>query len=434
MTGLWQFSILSFFGLSCVQLTAADQSVSATVAEHRVLGLNDVAILLPYNEHPDLFTSAPEITEKPSIAGDGQSFVPSWILKKIGETNAEDFNLRSNELFNLELNSSLSAEEQSEYDNLLPTEVRSGVNEGIFLGSQLKFAYRLTSVRFDPCADALVLRAANLIPDQCRAEIRLVWQAVQKNAQGRFAFVDNNIHAIYSLSSKDFAVIAQKLRSLKTGSLSPYGQALSPQPDIAAEGSQGQYYRGLNAIVQEYAHANRLTHLAFVAQTAAGGHWTFLKFAIEGRKATAQFVPSSSSEHLHQKSVQRLTLTSFDGLGTPSPIGAHADNIYKAVDAKDGLERANRLENPRLHDASDLDCASCHTIDHQKKILLNENPRQYYEAAAYRSEKWNLSARYPIPNFVSLQIFSYFPPVAVRIAARVIHEAAETCDFIETYY
>lgn len=434
MTGHWRFSILGFVPLFCFDLFAADLKTTVSDSAHRVLGLNDVAILLPYNEHPDLFTTAPEINDKPSIASDGQSFVPSWILRKIGETNSEDFNMRTNELFNFELDSSLSPEELSEYKNLLPTEVRTGGDEGIFVGSKLKYAYRLASIRFDPCADDLAVTTAKLGIDHCRGEIRLVWQAVQKDARGKFAFVDNNIHAIYSVASQEFPSIVNRLRSLNTSLPDPHGEALTAQPDIVREGIKGQYYRGINALVQEYAHASHLTNLAFVAQTAAGGHWTFLKFAVKGKKAKALFVPDSGSEHLHEKSVQRLTLSSFSGLGTPSPIGSHGDNIYEAVDAKDRFEKAARLENPRLHDVSDLDCASCHTIDHQRKILEEENPNLSVARDAYRSTHWNLEVLHPIPNFVSLQIFSYFPPTAVRIAPRAIHEAAETSDFIEAHY
>ncbi|RYZ48412.1 MAG: hypothetical protein EOP07_25805, partial [Proteobacteria bacterium] len=340
MTGLWRFSILGFFGFFILNLYAADANMDRSETAHRVLGLNDVAILLPYNEHPDLFTNAPDMSDKPNIAGDGQSFVPSWILRKIGETNNEDFNQRTNEIFNFEFESSLSPEEKSEYKNLLPSEVRAGGDEGLFIGSKLKYSYRLASIRIDPCADAIAIRAADLGPESCRGELRLVWQAVQKNARGTFAFLDNNIHAIYSLTQKEMHSIVQTMRALNSSVIDPHGEALRAQPDIVREGIKGPYYRAIDALVQQYAHASRLTHLAFVAQTNAGGHWTFLKFALTGKKAKALPIAESGSEHLQEKLVQRITLSGFSGLGTPSPIGARGDNIYEARDAKDRFEKA----------------------------------------------------------------------------------------------
>lgn len=320
--------------------------------------------------------------------------------------------------------------EASDYEALLPKEVKTGGEEGIYSNSELVNPFRLASIRIDPCANQLIRGASPCLP-----ELRLVWQAVRRNADGEWNFVDSNVHSIYRLGPESFEELLNTLRALRaTYHSTPFQlhqTPLAPHPEIAREGLDGIYYQTLERLLTKHAVSANLSHLAYFSQTAAGGHWIMLKYELNGKRATPLPIPGSKTTYIKEKFVQRLTLSSYAGLGKPSPLGPIEDNLYREELVAARFTAANRIENPRLHDVSDRDCASCHTVEHQRQILKEGlGNSQSIGIDAYRSKTWNLDAHYPIPSFASLQIFSYFPPRAVRIAARVIHDTAESADFV----
>jgi hypothetical protein len=365
-----------------------------------MLGLNDVSILLPYNTRPELFTTAPRIDATPdpetfakglpAAPVDGSAFVPEDILRSIDKVLADD---------------SENQDELSVFFRVAP---------------QKMFEYRLAAIRFDPCANVLSIKGDET---KCRHEFRLVWQHAKRNR-----FEDNNIHAIYQMNDIQFAEIVATLRELKASAkVDSLGEALQPNPTIAAEGLDSAYYRGVIGLVHRYIRASNLIDIAFLAETSQGGHWPMLKLGVKDKVASTLPLVATDSPELK---VQRMD--SRGRLDLPFPLGTTKDAIFNVEDPQTLFANAVRLQNPRLHDVDNLDCASCHRSELIKQDLGDLSSFVSPEGA-YVNKNWNLKALFGIADQESLQMFSFFFG-SVKIAPRVINESAEVADYINSRY
>ncbi|MBC7659180.1 MAG: DUF1592 domain-containing protein [Chitinophagaceae bacterium] len=143
------------------------------------------------------------------------------------------------------------------------------------------------------------------------------------------------------------------------------------------------------------------------------------------------------------KFVQRLD-GDFSGLSAPTPLPSVTDTLYPefaSIFGYDGnrstpenaaikVKNSFSIENPNAHDATTLDCASCHTADTERRAAVEAVPTlSVVSKAAFKSTTWNLTATQPDFDHSSLQMFSFFGN-GFRIALRTINESAFVADQI----
>lgn len=430
---------LSTLVLACsdkeeAQVSLAKMDTAPLDAVKIELGLNDVSILLPYKEKPELFSVAPQLNDKPdpeslapglkALPLDGEAFVPMSVLLKISDVTAADIETRQADFDSFESSDRLTSAEKKEMETILGM---FGDFEGPTRNSNLN-PYRMTSIRIDPCANASF---AGSDLSKCRIEFRMVWQETSRGM-----LKDANVHTIYIISPEDMKEIVKTLRELKAASgLDTSREALQPQPDIIKEGLEGQYYKGVIGLVHRFARSSNLAQVAFFAETNQGGHWPFVKLDLQSGEVIALPIPGEKAgPNLSQLVVQRIDGTRSGGLLSPSPLGVKKDNLYLSDEPQVKFANAHRIENPSLHNADSNDCASCHTAMLEKVNALEAKPNLVVPKDAFQSSKWNLEVKYMPDVMQSLQIFSYFPPNRVRIAPRAINESAVVADFINSHY
>lgn len=363
-------------------------AAQAETAEKIELGLNDVSVLLPYNEQPKLYEVAPTI--------DG--FVSREILLTIDKALSDD---------------SPNTDELSVFFRR---------------GERQFFTYRMVSFRVDPCANIISVKKDLTA---CRPEFRVVWQ---RHDKGRTQFEDNNIHAIHVLTKTEFQGVVDTLRKLKSGSpIDTQALPLSPNPVIAQEGLESPYYLGMMDLVKTYARPNNLKEVAFLAETSQGGHWPMLKLEVNGEDAKAIVIPGTEKD----EDGNALFVQRMDGrseLDEPFPIGNAAHNLFRSRDndAKT-VKNAFAIEKPSLHSPAETDCASCHRAELERSFILERNPGLDIPKDVFTSRRWNLTNVSGRRQSQSLQVFSYFVR-DVRIMPRTINETAVVADFINANY
>lgn len=431
---------------------AALRSEGASQAE---LGLNDVSVLLPYDTVPELISSGLLGSDKPdpdafapgaeALPLDGESFIPSWVLHAIETELAADRALREQEGLAEDFDWSNASWDDYDIERALRGGFVGNERPGFATRSE-KEIFRLVSLRFDPCVNSLHINGNE---DACKQQMRFVWQGVRDDRR----LIDSNIHAIYELKRDEFRSIVDTLRFLvKESGLDTLKEPLQPQPVIRKQGLSGSYYKGIIGIVHRFARSANLKHIAFFTDTLGGlqGHWPMLKFDVKDNRPLRTAIPGI---HVRANEVPKF-VQRLDGdrgsLSVPSPLPAAADTLYpefkvpvEEIDGAEGrrvdpeivaikAEHAFRLENPKLHDAANLDCASCHTADFEKRGLSRRRDA-VPTVDAYKSSRWNLSVLQTIPDFTSLQMFSFFTG-SFRIAPRTINESAEAADRVNALY
>ncbi len=415
---------LSLFLLATLAGTPAKASSSVSSApearEAIALGLNDVAILMPYESHPDMIATAP------TVAG----FVPPFAIEEIQKILLADEQTHASENF--------------AFGNLGDQTLEPDIaNLGSLDGPT---PFRLVSIRIDPCANSLA-RLKN--GEACVHEVRNIWQPM--TIEGGKAFtIDVNLHSIHRLDDKAFKLFIKDLRALRTIS-APKSEALSANPTLVREGKNGHYFEGLMHLLKTQIGLQNLKRVAFFADTNPNflGHWTMLAFDLEGEKIIRAPSPTLGKQPgENQKLVQRIE-GAPNRLGEPRPLGDFADNLFPPMPepasrdeasmmelAKNFLlnkyQRALALENPQLHEPANADCASCHMAVIEKFKLKRELEAMglALPKEEFKADEWNLSSQVtPDSSPTALQIFSFFKNQS-RIAPRVIHDAVLSAERI----
>jgi hypothetical protein len=385
------------------------------------LGLNDVAIMFPYESHPDMIAKAPT----------ADAFIPSSSIDEIKKILIDDQNIHKKENFAF----GKIGDEAIEADIAL-----QGAKDG-------PTPFRLASIRVDPCGNSIGRVATG---DACAHEVRMVWQPLEL-VDSKVFTRDLNLHSIYRLDDSSFASFLQGLRSLRSSSAAK-SEALQPHPIMAEEGSEGPYFKGLIQLLTASVGPKNLHRIAFFADTNPSfmGHWPMLAFDIvDGAIVRSPSPTLGHAEGEVQKIVQRIE-GAPRRLGEPLPTGKFANNLFPLFDdtvAKDEAEMlaffgafltkkyvsALAIDNPTIHEPANADCASCHMATIEKFKVKREMDSMGLEIpkVEFTSNRWNLETKVD-ENFsnTSLQIFSYFQSQS-KIAPRAIHDAAHSADMIE---
>ena len=290
------------------------------------------------------------------------------------------------------------------------------------------------AMRIDPCFAALD-------PDPqgfgCTAQLRLVFQEVRRpdTSMPPSAF-DSGLHAFYQLSRADLLQLAHDIAAFRAASSTGRLGALAIHPLFARDGESGEFASGVRGLILEYAGAQNLTRLARLS-SLGDRTWAFNSDDVGDRgQLTALPIPSLAGSAAQQfflggdgdvftggyepSTTSSDDLTALAGLGEPT---AEAQTAFAAL---------VRIDNPRDHSATTIDCESCHTA----------TPLSRYNAAptyglveatapgAFQADGTYVLASELTPTFDSgsdfpfqLHAFSYLDTTP-EIDQRVVNESA----------
>jgi len=272
-------------------------------------------------------------------------------------------------------------------------------------------ALRVVAARFDPCF-------APAIGGPCQPQIRLVMQ-IPDPAGG---FFDGAVHTLYALSPQDFDAAVAELRALAALAPENAGQPLGPSPALVAQGLQGAYARGLQALVTRYAGAGSLVRMTFMTRTfSRSGQWqlggfhvggTNDKITIVGIGATQQNVTRSIAHTFEYDVVPAF----MDPTGRPGASASRLDRLDPAARA-DVHAWAIRQQDPRQTLPDTTDCASCHIAGHTARHLEAAAPELVTPAiGAMRGARVVGAAEHDADNLRAFGWFGKAPHVAQRTA------------------
>lgn len=425
--------------IACVE---SPESKTRSEAPAPPLGLNDVAILLPYQTLPGLLGQAPTLFDKPDPARfapgtdalplDGESFVPNALLQEISAILMDDQAIHEKEKFAF-----------GTVGN--PIVEKNVTAKG---AEERSSPYRFVSMRIDPCANILHI---NGDMRSCERNIRLVFQPLHLE-NGKVTAIDSNIHAIYQPDEKTFLSFVNGVRNLRAAAgAADRDEPLSPQPVIAREGLESPYFHGLLGLMHRYLRASSLKRVAFFGDTNTEhlGHWPMVAVNVHDRKAVrAPLFKLAFQPGEEVKPVQRIEGATSGFLQEPMPRGDMKPSLFPSVTQPEDpsemeafikaflnekYQAALQVENPDIHDPSTADCATCHMAVSTRLILAREMRGMGLtpsETDAYKSQSFNLKSDVTAEfSQQALQIFSYFK-TEPKIAPRAVHDAAASADFL----
>jgi hypothetical protein len=297
---------------------------------------------------------------------------------------------------------------------------------------------RVIAIRVDPC-----FPGADPLGHSCRRQIRLVWQPLEVDREGRITTVDAAVHTFYDLTENEFQFLLGDLARLKQGSMDVgHGLPLQVHPVLATQGLVGPFGKGLRETVLRHAGEVNLTRLTFMRLHGPNIIWVFGGFDID--RGMIEKIPIARVPNFPVATAQTFinrTLTGDDfrmsGLA-PFPEGSDTFNLLMRESSKidpvrdrqeiiENVMSIHRVENPDFHSPESVDCVSCHVAQPARHFALKNfgafGLEKLAETHAYRSAL-NLQNTSPVQaNTRSIRAFGYFfrDPA---ISQRAINETA----------
>lgn len=290
---------------------------------------------------------------------------------------------------------------------------------------------RVVSMRVDPCF------RETLVPlSPCLAQLRFVAQPVFLDSFGRVMTRDLALHIFYTLP--DVEPFIKKLvewSDAVRGDIN--GQPLSVHPLLKQKGLSSVEAAALRKMILDEVKAGSLWRVTFMTLAGNENQWTFGGFDIS-KQGVLKDIKVAGTRFTRQ------TLTS----SVQVPVSM-INRIIPASDVSDALtvfqsglaflklpapEREktvfsiHRIENPRIHVPSSVDCVSCHLTTMAKGYArdyrvpkIDGGPHSFQSAEPLQ----NLSSANP--RAAVLRAFGYFNQ-HTAISDRTIHETADAVE------
>lgn len=258
----------------------------------------------------------------------------------------------------------LSPKDVAVYGELLPYSLFSKLPQLSFFESNPVKAYdslRVVGARLDPCFpkfDAGV---------PCRAQVRLVLQPF--DTAGGFGAIDAAIHLFFELPEDEFTTLLGATTSAQTAA-----DATGPlrvHPTMEKEGLDGPAATLIKGAILSRAGEGRLSRVTFMQLGGQGNVWIFGGLEIKDGVATELGIAGSF-----------VTEQTLENDALPDPLDFHGDAfpiippddlgaLYESDTAKSMTpaelfplyESALRAQNPNLHTADSVACATCHAAN-----------------------------------------------------------------------
>jgi hypothetical protein len=260
---------------------------------------------------------------------------------------------------------------------------------------------RVVGLRMDPC----FVKPAPAVG--CQAQVRMVWQPVELYSTKWFAG-DIAVHTFYDLPEADFSRLVTRLEKLK----SDYGstvldEVLTVNPLLKRFGLESAYAKELFAILLTQVGAKHLSQATFTQLSGSGNVWVFGGFIVNGTQITELPIPRiAGPTQTFANNPSLLSPTYFQfGSMSPEPRGADTFNLLirdsRSISPADEPEvvestmSAIRVENPKNHNASTMDCVSCHTAQAARIWATRQFPWLYLDP---RGNQMRFQSKFDLTN------------------------------------
>lgn len=315
----------------------------------------------------------------------------------------------------------ISPDEQAAFGQLFPEPWFPTAIGPVDVGTSYQ-DMRLVALRLDPCSAR----------KSCTPEVRAIFQPVVLGPGGELTVGDGAIHVFYGLPEGELVLFLENILALKKahGAGIAYGRALGPHPILVATGLDGEFARGLHALVLQHlgdARIERFTELNH--QVPGRDRWDFYLFErVEADLVRHDIATTGSDE-------QQVTGTHTDPLlvggiasvspTLDSPVVAVVDEarpvaVTEAI--RTGFARAVALQDPTKETSESIDCVSCHLAEGARHVGATEYGLT--TTAAFQSER-SLEYRRDIRAVTNLHMFAYVGR-SVSVSQRVANESAVT--------
>ncbi len=288
--------------------------------------------------------------------------------------------------------------------------------------------FRVVALRIDPCFPNLDFKH----PENCRAQIRLVWQVLRfENHQ--VTSRDTAIHTFYEITQPELQQLLSEISQLKKNSSAvPAGQPLSVHPIISQQGLHGDYWQNLRALVLSLTGANRLSR--FTLMVGANPFWTFQGFDVANNSARKISIPVLDKPIEVFSNFSRNSLNYLGGVGlnpqSPDAFNELVSNSQQFAHGQQTLKQKTvdaifRVESPKFNNPETINCSSCHVAQGARswflrnsfEVDLENNPFRFQAGANSRPDNTYSTST------INLRNFGYFNK-APAISQRVVNETA----------
>ncbi len=277
--------------------------------------------------------------------------------------------------------------------------------------------YHLNGMRIVPCANYYDALGDDT---KCVRTLQLTWSGPN----------DNTLHTIYRLSTDEFKTILQDVVAFhKNASFDTENLPLTVNPVILKEGLDSPYFKGMNGIIHRYARASKLIGIAGMHATEIGEIWQMGQAVIVNEHLVIPPPPPKSSlDSLDDRAVltgeaQKLS-SEFDD--NPLVLARHQGTSFaQGLDYhKLGAESRKGLavQNPRLTNITNVNCASCHTSGMDDPRNADGTPKA--DPLRFTSKHWNLAHG----NGASMNDLANFS--RGNVIQRVVNETAMSLNYL----
>lgn len=222
---------------------------------------------------------------------------------------------------------------------------------------------KVVALRIDPC-----FKEGDGWFTSCRRQIRLVWQPLVER-EGKLLARDAAVHSFYDLSATHWNAFLADYQRLRGAFPQVAGAPLGVHPTMAAQGLGGEFWRQLKEILLKYCGERSLTRATAMTLDFNENQWVFIGVDVKAGETTPIKVPrtpnlgQSISMTIGDGSEFRATVFPF-AMSRPALWLLDNSEVAKKKLSTAELAEASReffrLENPKLHDTGNTDCASCH--------------------------------------------------------------------------
>jgi hypothetical protein len=306
-------------------------------------------------------------------------------------------------------------------------------------------ALRVVGMRIDPCfifTDEKV--------EKCDPVLRLIWQPLNFK---KVTTYDAAVHTFYSLTKDEFKILATKLKALKmrNESLGIYtdSKPLFIHPALKQSGRRLSFNNEIKKIILNFAGNTNLNRITIMKMMTKDLWWQFsgLDKNPDGKWANmaiprlnvGSFIQDFFNDDFFEKIGMKGTIlpfTKFNDDDLSRIVRGPDISEYDREDLKKAMVTINRIENPRIHSPSTLDCVHCH-ITEATRIWADKvaSPMvKEYATAENLYVKGIISKKHNLTNITrsrvqnkSIRAFGYFGNLP-SINQRTINESSQVAE------
>jgi hypothetical protein len=306
---------------------------------------------------------------------------------------------------------------------------------------------KVIGIRIDPCF------GEGVNPPLCRHQIRLVWQPLVIVGD-QVTTLDTAIHTFHEFNESDWQLVLTDFRMIileaRQVHRNDFNDSLQIQPVLRAEGYRGNYWKKLREFVLRYCgnqnliratamtvRMSRLWTFSGIDRTATG--WSLIHIPtldIERPVSQTFMLTPEGMENLEEFAggISYLPKTEAMWFRLASD-SKRVKELQSTVEIKSIIQRAIRLENPRMHNPGTADCVSCHMAQ-TVRLWGEKNFPHWNWQKEFGSDRFKNSNRDLRNNSVNpfqtdrVRAFGYFGDDPI-ISQRVIHETALVSDALK---